>query len=106
MSVKKENQRTKYFLVSPDETCELNLFKPLPDSHSFVSRLCDILNLNEPDLDEVEYILQFLSIPSELSKLERQRILQKHKSHDQLNTENDLGRVKMADMQLPSSLNF
>ena len=32
MSVNKENQRTKYFIVSPDETRELNLFKPLPNS--------------------------------------------------------------------------
>ena len=75
MSVKKERQMTKYFIVSPDETRELNLFKQLPDSHSVVSRLRDILNLNEPDLDRVEYILQFLSIPSVLSKLERQRVL-------------------------------
>ena len=86
MSVKKENQRTKYFIVSPDETRELNLFKPLPNSHSVVGRLCDILNLNEPDLDKVEYILQFLSIPSVLPKLERQRVLRKHKSNDQQNT--------------------
>ena len=55
MSVQKENQRTKYFIVSPDETHELNLFKPLPNSQSVVSRLCDILNLKEPDLDKVEY---------------------------------------------------
>ena len=46
MSVKKENRRTKYFIVSLDETRELNLFKPLPNSHSVVGRLCDILNLN------------------------------------------------------------
>ena len=68
MSVKKERQMTKYFIVSPDETHELNLFKQLPDSPSVVSRLRDILNLNEPDLDRVEYILQFLSIPSVLSR--------------------------------------
>ena len=86
MSVKKENQRTKYFIVSPDETRELNLFKPLPNSHSVVGRLCDILNLNEPDLEKVVYILQFLSIPSVLPKLERQRVLRKHKSNDQQNT--------------------
>ena len=86
MSVKKEYKRTKYFLVSPDETRELNLFKQLTDSHSVVSRLCDILNLNEPHLDEVEYILQFLSIPSVLPKSERQRVLRKHKSNDQQNT--------------------
>ena len=86
MSVKKEHQRRKYFLVSPDETRELNLFKELTDSHSVVSRLCDILNLNEPHLDEVEYILQFLSIPSVLPKSERQRVLRKHKSNDQQNT--------------------
>ena len=68
MSVKKKYKRTKYFLASPDETRELNLFKPLPDLHSVVGRLCDILNLNEPDLDDVEYMLQFLSIPSVLPK--------------------------------------
>ena len=54
--------------------------------HSVISRLCDILNLNEPGLEEVEYMLQFLSIPSILPKLERQRVLQKHKSNDQQNT--------------------
>ena len=85
ISVKKENQKTKYFIVSSDEMRELNLFKKLPDSHSVVDRLCDILNLNEPDLDEVEYILQFLSIPSVLTKLERKTVLQKHKSHNQQN---------------------
>ena len=54
--------------------------------HSVVGRLCDVLNLNEPDLDKVEYILQFLSIPTVLTNLERQRVLRKHKSHDQQNT--------------------
>ena len=86
ISVKKEYKRTKYFLVSPDETRELNLFKQLTDLHSVVGRLCDILNLNEPRLDEVEYILQFLTIPSVLSKSERQRVLRKHKSNDEQNT--------------------
>ena len=86
VSVKKEHQRTKHFLVSPDETSELNLFKQLTDSHSVVGRLCDILNLNEPHLDEVEYILQFLSISSVLPKSERQRVLRKYKSNDQQNT--------------------
>ena len=86
MSVKKEKQRTKYFIVSPDETHELiNLFTKLPDSHSVVGRLCDILNLNKPDLDEVEYVFQFLSIPSVLTNLERQTVLRKHKSHNQQN---------------------
>ena len=86
MSVKKEYKKTKYFLVSPDETRELNLFKQLTDLHSVVGRLCDILNLNEPHLDEVEYILQFLAIPSVLPKPERQKVLRKHKSNDEQNT--------------------
>ena len=85
MSVKKEHQKKKYFLLAPDETRELNLFKQLPDSHSVVGRLCDVLNLNEPDLHEAKYIIQFLSIPCTLEKLERRRILRKHKSNDQKN---------------------
>ena len=63
MSVRKDNQGTKYFIVSPDETRELDFFKPLPNSHSVVGRLCDILNLNEPDLDKFEYI-QFVEYRS------------------------------------------
>ena len=86
MSAKKQYHSTKYFLVAPSETRELNLFKQLSDSNSVVDRLCDILNLNEPDVDEAEYILQFLSIPCALAKLERQRILRKHKSNAQKNT--------------------
>ena len=85
MSVKKEHQKKKYFLLAPDETRELNLFKQLPDSHCVVGRLCDVLNLNEPDLHEAKYIIQFLSIPCTLAKLERRRILRKHKSNDQKN---------------------
>ena len=86
ISVKREYQKTKYFLLAPDETRELNLFKQLPDSYSVVDRLCDILNLNEPDADEAKYILHFLSIPCVLANLERQRILRKRKSNDQQNT--------------------
>ena len=82
MSVKKEHQKKKYFLLAPDETRELNLFKQLPDSHSVVGRLCDVLNLNETDLDETKYVIQFLSIPCTLAKLEKRRILRKHKSND------------------------
>ena len=85
MSVKKEHQKKKYFLLAPDETRELNLFKQLPDSHSVVGRLYDVLKLNEPDLDEAKYIIQFLSIPCTLAKLEKQRIRRKHKSNDQKN---------------------
>ena len=55
------------------------MFKQLPDSHSVVGRLCDVLNLNKPDLDEAKYIIQFLSI------FEKQRILRKHNSNDQKN---------------------
>ena len=43
MSVKKEHQKKKYFLLAPDETRELNMFKQLPDSHCVVGRLCDVL---------------------------------------------------------------
>ena len=87
MSVKreKEHHRTNYFLVAPDETRELNLFKQLSDSNSIIGRLCDVLNLNEPDLDEAKYVLQFLAVPCVLAKLERQRVLRKHKSNDQQN---------------------
>ena len=87
MSVKREKKhhRTNYFLVAPDETRELNLFKQLSDSNSVVGRLCDVLNLNEPDLDEAKYVLQFLAVPCVLAKLERQRVLRKHKSNDQQN---------------------
>ena len=86
MSVKKKNQKSKYFLLAPYETRKLNLFKQLPDSHSVVGRLCDVLNLNEPDLTEAKYIIQFLSIPCTLAKLERQRVLRKHKPNDQKKT--------------------
>ena len=51
-----------------------------------MGRLCDILNLNATDTDQADYILQFLSVPCTLEKLERQRILRKHKSNDQQNT--------------------
>ena len=86
MPVKKEYHRTKYFLVASDEMRELNLFKQLSDSNSVVDRLCDVLNLNEPDLKEAKYVLQFLSIPCVLPELERHRVKRKHKSNDQLNT--------------------
>ena len=59
VSVKKEYHRTKYFLAAPDETRELNLLKQLFDSNSVVDRLCDVLNLNEPDLKVAKYVLQF-----------------------------------------------
>ena len=51
-----------------------------------MGRLCDILNLNATDIDQADYILQFLSVPCTLEKLERQRILRKHKSNNQQNT--------------------
>ena len=66
ISVKREYQKTKYFLLAPDKMCELNLFKHL--SYSVVDRLCDILNLNEPDVDEAKYNLQFLSIVKNSAK--------------------------------------
>ena len=74
----------------------MNLFKQLPDSYSVVGRLCDILNLNEPDVNEAKYTLQFLSIPCVLANSERQRILRKHKSNDQQNTirENERNNYK------------
>ncbi len=83
MSVKNKSWRTKYFLLAPDENHDLNLFKELPDSHSVVDRLCEYLNLNEPDLEKTEYMLQFLSTPCSVTRLEKQRILQNHKSNMQ-----------------------
>ena len=100
MSVKKEYHRTKYFLVAPDEMRELNLFKQLSDSNSVVDRLCDVLNLNEPDLKEAKYVLQFLSIPCVLPELERHRVLRKHKSNDQLNTTRESKRNIYKSMSL------
>ena len=79
----KTSQRTKYFLLAADENREVNLFKELPDSRSVVDRLCEYLNLNEPDLQETEYMLQFLSIPCSVTRSEKRRILRNHKSNEQ-----------------------
>ena len=57
--------------------------KALPDPSSDVNRLCEYLNLNEPQLEQTEYILQFLSIPCSVTKLEKQRLLRNHKSKEQ-----------------------
>ena len=65
---------TKYFIISSDETCKLSLFKELPDPHFVVARFCDVLDFNEPDLQEVKYIIQFLSSSSTLAKSEMQKV--------------------------------
>ena len=39
-----KKQQTKYFILSAGETQELNLFKPLSDAYSVISRFCDILD--------------------------------------------------------------
>ncbi len=79
----KTSKRTKYFLLAADESREVNLFKELPDSRSVVDRLCEYLDLNEPDLEETEYMLQFLSIPCSVTRSEKQKVLRNHKSNEQ-----------------------
>ena len=70
--INRKKATAKYFIISSDETRELNLFKELPDPHSVVARFCDVLNFNDPDLQEVKYIIQFLSSSSTLEKSEKQ----------------------------------
>ena len=59
-SAETRSNRPKYFLLALGETRKLNLLKALPDPSSVVNRLCEYLNLNEPQLEQTEYILQFL----------------------------------------------
>ena len=62
-SPEKQSNRTEYFLLAPDETCKLYLLEALPDPSSVVDKLCKYPNLNEPLMEQTEYIPQFLSIP-------------------------------------------
>ncbi len=69
--------------IASNETCQLNLSKELPDSRSVVDTLCDYFY--EPGLNETnyDYVLQFLSNLSTLTKSEKQKVLWKHKSNEQ-----------------------
>jgi hypothetical protein len=69
-----QRQQTKYFILSSSETCELNLLKLFSDPHPLVSRLCDILELTDPNIEEAEYLIQFLSCKSTLTKSEKQKV--------------------------------
>ena len=74
-----QRQQTKYFILSSSETRELNLLKPFSDPHPLVSRFCDILELTDPNIEEVEYLIQFLSCKTTLTKSEKQKVQRKHK---------------------------
>ena len=80
-------QQTKYFILSSSETHELNLLKPFSDPHPLVSRFCDILELIDPNMEEAEYLVQFLSCQTTLTKSEKQKIQRKHKSMDPIKKE-------------------
>ncbi len=56
-----KSKETKYFILSFNEGCELNLLKPFTDPLLLVRRFCDILHLTDPDIKEVDYFIQFLS---------------------------------------------
>ena len=81
--INRKRPTTKYFIISSAETRELNLFKELPDPHFVVARLCDVLDFNDPNVQEVKYIIQFLSSSSTLKKSEKQKVQRKHKSTKQ-----------------------
>jgi hypothetical protein len=68
-----QRKQTKYFILSSTETCELNLLKPFSDPHPLVSRFCDILELTDPNIEEAEYLIQFLSCQSTPTKSEKQK---------------------------------
>ena len=72
-----KSKQTKYFILSSNEGCELNLLKPFTDPLLRVGRFCDILHLTDPDIKEVDYLIRFLSCQSTLTKSEKQKILQK-----------------------------
>ena len=75
-----KREKTKYFIVSSDETRKLNFFEELANAYFVVSRFCDILDLNNIEEQEVKYTLQFLSTTSTLTNIERKKVLRKHKS--------------------------
>ena len=81
--INRKRPTTKYFIISSAETRELNLFKELPDPHFVVARLCDVLDFNDPNVQAVKYIIQFLSSSSTLKKSEKQKVQRKHKSTKQ-----------------------
>ncbi len=94
-----QRKRTKYFILSSSETRELNLLKPFSDPCPLVSRFCDILQLTDPDIEEAEYMIQFLSCQSTLTKSEKQKVQLKHKytKEKELLCENKRKRYKSMD---------
>ncbi len=94
-----QRKQTKYFILSSSETRELNLLKPFSDPCPLVSRFCDILQLTDPDIEEAEYMIQFLSCQSTLTKSEKQKVQWKHKytKEKELLCENKRKRYKSMD---------
>ena len=76
--VYRKREKTKYFIVSSDETRKLNLFKELANAYLVVNRFCDILDFNNIEEQEVKYTLQFVSTTSTLTNLERKKVLREH----------------------------
>jgi hypothetical protein len=94
-----QRKQIKYFILSSSETRELNLLKPFSDPCPLVSRFCDILQLTDPDIEEAEYTIQFLSCQSTLTKSEKQKVQRKHKytKEKELLCENKRKRYKSVD---------
>ena len=58
----------------------METFKPFSDPHPLVSRLCDKLQLNDPNINEVNYLIHFFSCQSTLTKSEKRKAQRKHKN--------------------------
>ena len=61
-------KKTKYFILACDENCELVLYTNADDPHCITALYCDLLNSFDPEIQDVPYTIQFLSISSTLTK--------------------------------------
>ena len=75
--VHRKREKTKYFIVSSDETRKRNLFKELANANFVVSRFCDILDFNNIQEQEEKYTLQFVPTTSTLTNIERKKSVMK-----------------------------
>ena len=75
----KRHKGTKYFLLKSDDKQTINIFKKVNENQCIVSEFCDIKTQNF-QCQNLEYIIQFLSCCSQITKSERVKIVRKHKS--------------------------